>query len=86
MCNLELSLELALESLDNILLSDEECYSSIESYLDELVSHDSYDEVNAMFESVNEYDSVMEEDNGGNKKGIMEKIKKAIAWLKKEIL
>ena len=84
MCNLELSLELALESLDNILLSDEECYSSIESYLDELVSHDSYDEVNAMFESVNEYDSVMEEDNGGNKKGIMEKIKKAIAWLKKK--
>lgn len=84
MRNLELSLELALESLDNILLSDEECYSSIESYLDELVSHDSYDEVNAMFESVNEYDSVMEEDNGQNKKGIMEKIKKAIAWLKKK--
>ena len=84
MCNLESSLELALESLDNILLSDKEYYSSIESYLDELVSHDSYDEVNAMFESVNEYDSVMEEDNGQNKKGIMEKIKKAIAWLKKK--
>lgn len=82
--SLELDLDVALESLDNILMTDDEKYASMEAYLDELVSHDSYDEVYAMFESVYEYDTVMEEDNGNNKKGIIEKIKKAIAWLKKK--
>ena len=82
--SLELDLDIALESLDNILMSDDEKYASMEAYLDELVSHDSYDEVNAIFESVYEYDSVMEEDNGNNNRGIIEKIKKAIAWLKKK--
>ena len=82
--SLELDLDTALESLDNILMTDDEKYASMEAYLDELVSHDSYDEVNTLFESVYEYDTVMEEDNGSNKKGIIEKIKKAIAWLKKK--
>ena len=82
--SLELDLDIALESLDNILMSDDEKYASMEAYLDELVSHDSYDEVNAIFESVYEYDSLMEEDNGNNNRGIIEKIKKAITWLKKK--
>lgn len=82
--SLELDLDTVLESLDDILMSDDEKYASMEAYLDELVSHDSYDEVNTLFESVYEYDTVMEENNGSNNKGIIEKIKKAIAWLKKK--
>ena len=82
--NIAIDLDTALESLDNILMTDKERYASMEAYLDELVSRDSYDEVNALFESVNEYDSVMEEENENNKKSIIEKIKKAIAWLKKK--
>ena len=82
--NITIDLDTALESLDNILMTDKERYASMEAYLDELVSRDSYDDVNALFESVNEYDSVMEEENENNKKSIIEKIKKAIAWLKKK--
>ena len=55
-----LNLDAVLESLDNILMTDDEKYASMEAYLDELVSHDSYDEVNTLFESVYEYDTVME--------------------------
>lgn len=80
--SLELDLDTALESLDNILMTDDEKYASMEAYLDELVSHDSFEEVSSMFESVYNVDYAMEEDNGGNKNGFVSKLRKALAWLK----
>lgn len=41
-----------------------------------------YDEINVIFESFYESDIVMEENNGSNKKCIVKKIKKVVAWLR----
>ena len=79
------NLDIVLEELDNTINSmDEdtsnESFEALESYLDNMMSENSFEVVTEMFEDI----IVMEADTNGN--GIIAKLKKAFQWLKNKFL
>ena len=79
------NLDIVLEELDNTINSmdddtSNESFEVLESYLDNMMSENSFEVVTEMFEDV----IVMEADTNGN--GIIAKIKKAFQWLKNKFL
>lgn len=78
------NLDIVLEELDNTINNmdntSNESFEALESYLDNMMSENSFEVVTEMFEDI----IVMEADTNGN--GIIAKLKKAFQWLKNKFL